>query len=309
MTTYLLFEDGQLTHNYEGVLWDGLFSKMISTGHIVNYIQSCLPPNSLLLIPKSDGNINKNKGRNDLDWDTQIQPHIDYAKEKNKIFILGTLCQTYEEPDCNYLYIPLDDDLFNYGTTFFFKKECLPLWENKSSQLCWRGGCSGSGGLESTRVRFVEKIYNYNKNTNVRLSNYWSEGKNIPEYYFNNRVHYTEFTNYKIFFIVDGNIIASNHMYGFSTGCIPFLISNGICWFSHLIKPYVHYIPINYDLSNLIEQIEWVNNNDANAKLIAENAYKFAETYFSSKYQHQYIKDSIDKICINVNKYENSGIK
>jgi hypothetical protein len=294
--SYILFEDGQLMNNYNGVLWDGLWSKIMSNGNIIHYIQSCLPLNSVLLIPKSDGNINKNKTNNDINWDTQIQPFVDYAKNKNKIFIIGTLSQIYEEPDFNYLYIPLDDDLFNNGTTTFFKKEELSLWENRSSQLCWRGGCSGYGGLNSTRVRFVETIYNYNKNTNIRLSNWWSEGKHIPEHYFDDRIHYTEFTKYKIFFIVDGAVIASNHMYGFATGCIPFLISNAVCWFSHLIKPYVHYIPINYDLSNLIEQIEWVNNNDSVSKLIAENAYKFAETYFSSEYQHQYIKYSIDKI-------------
>ena len=265
----------------------------------MQYIQSCLPPNTIFLIPSCDGNIHRdNTSKNkphSIDWDTQIQPHMDYAKSKNKVFILGTLCQIDVEMDCNYLYIPLDDDFFQYGVTQRFHKESLPLWETRSSDLCWRGVCSGNGGLESTRIRFVDKIYNYTANTNVRLCRVYSDGLNIPDEYFAERLHYTDFFKHKIFFIVDGNCIASNHMYGFASGCVPFLVSNANCWFSDLIIPYTHYIPVNYDLSNLIEQIEWVKNHDQEAKQIAENAYKFAEIYFSSEYQKKYLKENIEK--------------
>jgi beta-1,4-mannosyl-glycoprotein beta-1,4-N-acetylglucosaminyltransferase len=307
MLKCLFFEDGVLIDNtIKDSLWNGLFSKVIPYGPLVKYIQSCLPKNTVLIIPKSDGNINKNKDNkwHDVDWEKEIQPYINYAKEKNKIFILGTLCQTDVEKDINYLYLPLDDEFFEHGIDF--NKQVIP-WEDKKSDLCWRGGCSGVGGLESIRVRFVDKIFKNNPNTNIRLSNWWSENKNIPNEYFAERIDFSEFFKYKIFFIVDGNVIASNHMYGFATGSIPFLISNGICWFSHLIIPYVHYIPVNYDLSNLLEQIEWVKNNDDKAKIIADNALIFSKEYFSSEYQKKYIKESIEKICKN--SIENNSIK
>ena len=302
MENCIVFEDCKIIKSYNGFLWDGLFSQAESNGKIIEYIQSILPNNTLLIIPKSDGNItmsNSVKEWHDINWDKQIQPYIDYAKEKNKIFMIGTLCQITEE-NYNYVYLPLDDKFFCYGVNTFFKKDSLTKWEERSSELCWRGGCSGVGDLESIRVRFVKKIYDYNPDTNVRLSTWWSENKNIPNEYFADRINYSEFTKYKIFFIVDGNCIASNHMYGFATGCVPFMISNGICWFSHLIKPYEHYIPINYDLSNLIEQIEWVKNNDEQAKIIAENAYKFSEKHFSSEYQKKYLKETIEKYCISL---------
>jgi len=38
-----------------------------------------------------------------------------------------------------------------------------------------------------------------------------------------------------------------------------------------------------------------VQNNDEEAKKIAENAYQFAETFFSSEFQKKYLKDSIEK--------------
>ena len=110
-------------------------------------------------------------------------------------------------------------------------------------------------------------------------------------------IHYTEFFKYKIFFIVDGNCIASNHMWGFASGGIPFLISNGRCWFSHLIEPYVHYMPVKYDLSNLIEQVEFIKNNDHFASIIAKNASMFSKEYFSSSFQKKYLLEKMNKFC------------
>lgn len=299
MSNCIVFEDGNLINDIESsTIWDGLFSKALKNGSIVNYIQSCLPKNSICVIPKSDGNIkkiqNKNECNNDaLLWD-EIQKYIDYSKEKNKVFLLCVLAQTTEEKDINYVYLPLDDNFFEHGVEKFFNKDNLLKWENRSSQLSWIGGCSGAGGNESLRVNFVKKIYDYNPDTNVRLSYWWRENKNIDDKYFSERVHFSEFLKYKIFFIIDGNVIASNHMWGFASGCVPFLISNSKCWFSSFIIPYVHYVPINYDLSNLIEQIEFVKNNDDKAKQIAENSCEFVKTYFSSDFQKEYLKKSIN---------------
>ena len=36
-------------------------------------------------------------------------------------------------------------------------------------------------------------------------------------------------------------------------------------------QPWVHYVPVQSDLSNLIENIEWLKNNDSEAKKIAQN--------------------------------------
>jgi len=302
MSNCLVFEDGELRENNinrcKRDLWDGLFSKVDVDGSLIKYIASCLngKKNSILVIPHSDGNIN-NKSDNhyhDINWNEQIKPYIEEAKNKNKTLVLGVLSQVDEEPGINYLYLPLDDGIFENGISRYFNKDKYIAWKNRSSTLCWRGGCSGVGGSDSLRIKFVKKIYEYQTETNVRLSTWWSENKNIDTKYFADRIHYAEFFKYKIFFIVDGNCIASNHMYAFASGCIPFLISNAKCWFNDLIIPYVHYIPIEYDLSNLIEKIEWVKENDEEAEKIANNAYYFAMNFFSSEYQKKYIMDKIN---------------
>lgn len=299
MSRCLVFEDGSLIKDINShVLWDGKFSRVTKNGNIINFIKNNLPKNTICVIPWSDGNIKKYHKSNewkDTEW-YELQLYIDYAKRKNKTFILGLLSQVdKEEEGVNYLYIPLDDGFFENGIEKYFPHDSLPLWSERSQELCWRGSCSGINGGNSLRINFVKKLFDYSNTENVRLSNWWSENKNIEMKYFANRIDYTEFLKYKIYFIVDGNVIASNHMWGFASGCVPFLISNGTCWFSSLIKPYVHYIPVNYDLSNLIEQIEYVKNNDAVAEQIAKNALQFSKEYFSSEYQKKYLLENINK--------------
>ena len=213
MSNCLVFEDGVLIENSitTGDLWCGLHSIALVNGNIIKYVQTCLPQNTLFVIPKTDGNVQKDVKWLGVDWDKQIQPHIDYAKRKNKVFMLGVLCQVIEEPGINYVYLPLDDGFFTNGINKLFDKNTLPSWETRSSELCWRGSCSGIGGLQSLRVRFVEQIYKHNPHTDVRLSKWWRENKNIPDFLFSDeirdRIHYNEFLKCKIFFIVDGNCI------------------------------------------------------------------------------------------------------
>ncbi len=293
MSKLLVIEDGKLVQDMnELVLWDGQFSKAKKNGEIVKYIQQLLDgTNSIMVIPHSDGNILKNHSL----W-KEIQQYIDRAKALNKVFILGTLAQTYgqEEKDINYLYLPLDDLFFEHGVTPFFTNID---WPYKSNELIWRGGCSGPDGNQSLRVRFTEKLYK--NNSQIRLSNWWAEGKNIPEDLFGPRINYTELMKSKIFFIIDGAVIASNHMWGFATNSVPFLISNAKCWFSDFLIENVHYISVKHDLSDLDKKIKWVQDNDTKAEEIAKNAYNFSKAIFSSQFQKQYLKTKIDTIISN----------
>ena len=84
-------------------------------------------------------------------------------------------------------------------------------------------------------------------------------------------------------------------MWGFATGAVPFLISNAYCWFSEYLEPYVNYIPISYDLSDLAEKIEWVKNNDESAKQIAQGALELTRKIFSADFQKYYLRKEISK--------------
>ncbi|NGX32401.1 MAG: hypothetical protein K1060chlam4_00445, partial [Candidatus Anoxychlamydiales bacterium] len=50
----------------------------------------------------------------------------------------------------------------------------------------------------------------------------------------------------------------------------------GVQWFFKPLKPYVHYVPLKHDISDLIEKIEWAKENDDLCKEISKNASDFA---------------------------------
>jgi hypothetical protein len=67
-------------------------------------------------------------------------------------------------------------------------------------------------------------------------------------------------------------------------------------WYSNLLVPYEHYVPIKEDLSDIIDQIKWCRNNDEKCKEISENAKQFAETYLSKNG----ILDYLQKLLLEI---------
>ena len=267
-------------------LWHGGFSVAHSRGSIIKYIEeilSSVKKNIVLVIPCTDGNLSEK----------HMREYIDVYPEHT--IGLGTLGQSFEDSEkYRYLYLPLDDGFFDNGVMHYFPEEQRVPWQDRIGKVYWRGGCSGEGGLESARVRTVANLINF-PFADVRLNWWWAEGKNIPGHYFSDREPHTEFMKYKMNLIIDGNVIASSHMWAFASGAVPMLVSNAKCWFSPFLIPYVNFIPICYDLSDLQEKIIWVINHDEEAEQIAKNALEFARTIFSAEFQREYLKTELTK--------------
>ena len=52
-------------------------------------------------------------------------------------------------------------------------------------------------------------------------------------------------------------------------------------WFYAGMQPYVHYVPVKSDLSDLLMKIDWLKHNEAEAKSISENAQLFARFHLN----------------------------
>lgn len=52
-------------------------------------------------------------------------------------------------------------------------------------------------------------------------------------------------------------------------------------YFYNDLIPYIHYIPVNMNLSNLHDQVNWTINNPERAEEIAQNAFQYATTHFT----------------------------
>jgi spore maturation protein CgeB len=67
-------------------------------------------------------------------------------------------------------------------------------------------------------------------------------------------------------------------------------------WFYDELRPMVNYVPIHYDLSDLVEKIEWLLSHDEEAQQIALNALELSNRVFSPTFQQDYINNGIQQI-------------
>ncbi len=76
-----------------------------------------------------------------------------------------------------------------------------------------------------------------------------------------------------------------------ASGSVLLLHHRWTQFFNPALKPWVHYVPLKYDLSDLVERYEWLEAHPAQAQAVAENGLRVAravlhpaalETYFAA---------------------------
>ena len=91
-----------------------------------------------------------------------------------------------------------------------------------------------------------------------------------------------EQANYKYIINVDGHVNAFRLSLELSMGCVVLLSDSKYrTWYRRYLIPYIHYVPVKEDLSNLFDQIRWCRENDEKCKEISINAKNFYDTYLS----------------------------
>ena len=91
-----------------------------------------------------------------------------------------------------------------------------------------------------------------------------------------------EQSKYKYIINIDGHVSAFRLSWELSTGSVILKVQSPYkLWYSHLLKPYIHFIPIKEDCSDLIQQIEWCKENDDKCREIAVRALEFYNTYLT----------------------------
>lgn len=108
---------------------------------------------------------------------------------------------------------------------------------------------------------------------------------------------FDEQKKYKYIIHIDGYVSAFRLSRELASGSVLLIVrSEYTLWFSHLLIPYTHYIPLLSDASDCIEKIKWCKNNDETCKLISENATQFAMRYL----QKDGLLDFLQTILVNV---------
>ena len=114
-----------------------------------------------------------------------------------------------------------------------------------------------------------------------------------------NKLTPEEQTKYKYVINIDGHVSAFRLSLEMSMGCCILLVESEYrMWFSGEIKPYVHYVPVNRDLSDLIEKIKWCKTHDNECKNMAENCKKYYDEKLGKECILDYLKTTLEELKI-----------
>lgn len=123
-------------------------------------------------------------------------------------------------------------------------------------------------------------------------------------------------SDYKYIINIDGHCSAFRLSLEMGMGCVILLVQSKYkMWFGDMIKPWIHYVPVKSDLSDLIQQIKWCKRHDQECNKIVQNCLDFYYTKLSKKGILDYMQLLLTKLRKNMgyqsnyNKYKISYIQ
>lgn len=274
-------------------LWMGYGSRVLSVGPVVQYIYDLLvnrPDKTLLVCHQSDGQYD-------------IPAELVNIANRDDATIIATAVAGLE-PRKNFFYCPASDDFFTQPVYDIFSSYHIP-WEKKQNLLFWRGGVSGG----DWRVNMVRCCLNIPRTDVKFVDTYSRPGCNpqeTPEL-FTEKIDVKEQMKYKALLYIDGNSSASNATWIFASGSVPVMIMRHEFWFSKHLIPWVHYVPVKWDRTDLVERLQWIWDNDDAARKIAENALELSRTILTPDAQKEYIRNEVDRLVKERNVKQNTS--
>lgn len=189
-------------------------------------------------------------------------------------------------------------------------------WKNKLPKAVFRGSTTGPGSTPETNQRLKVLEVNDSKYMDVGITK-WNlrprkhetddyyrliERKTYPKA---DPLDLQEQSKYKYILTLEGHVAAYRLSYELSSGSVVLLAdSQWKMWYYKFLEPYVHYVPVAQDLSNLKEKIIWCQRHDDECKQIVANAQKFYDKYLSMDSVLDYLQKELFEISTMTGPYK-----
>ena len=177
----------------------------------------------------------------------------------------------------------------HFGGIHQVRRHDIPFKEKKSTVL-WRGGPSGNGFLNGVRSNIV-------KASREDLLRQWGANDKINpdidvgliakwnfkpfEKYLKKEMTIPEMLKYKYLLSIEGNDVATNLKWVMSSKSVVIMPRPRVeSWFCEsLLKPYVHYVPVKDDFSDLLEIKKWCDQHPKKCEEIIRNANAYTKPF------------------------------
>ena len=163
-------------------------------------------------------------------------------------------------------------------------------WEKKKETVVFRGAITGdhpdkvyiTGLKKGPRSHVVDMYMHYNKSD---IDVFFSLGNAVS-------LSMVDQLKYKYLLSIEGNDVATGLKWQLASDSVVFMAKPVTVSFAmeELLVPFVHYVPVNDDYSNLPQMVEWARNNDDQCRWIAKQATLYMEhLWMSEKAQEEYV--------------------
>ena len=100
-----------------------------------------------------------------------------------------------------------------------------------------------------------------------------------------NETSMEEQSQFKYILSIEGNDVATGLKWQLTSNSVVFMAAPITVSFAmeDLLVPFVHYVPVKDDYSNLVEMVEWARMNDDKCKWISEQATLYMDQLWNSK--------------------------
>ena len=177
-------------------------------------------------------------------------------------------------------------------------------FKNKKSLIHWRGATTGfENDSKNQRHIAVSKYYN-NKMCDIGYHNVCQGWKIGNPDYLKKKQSWREMLENKYVLSIDGNDKASDLNWKLACDSVVFMSSPIYeSWLMESkLEPWVHYIPVERDYSDLIEKYEWAEKNPDKCMQIIKNANLFIDSNFGDIEKDRKIEQLVLKYYLdNVN--------
>lgn len=196
-------------------------------------------------------------------------------------------------------------------------------WEDKVETAVFRGASTGEGVTLATNMRLKAAAISENKEVDTDGVLFLDAG--ITKWNLRPRklenssrlqtidvkdtgltlvdwMSFKDQMKYKYILHIDGHVSAFRLTSELGSGSVVLKVeSEWTMWFSHLLKPYVHYVPVKSDLSDLIDQVKWCKQNDDKCREITRAARELHDTVLSRDGILDHLRDQIKDIASVMN--------
>jgi len=164
--------------------------------------------------------------------------------------------------------------------------DAIPF-RHKQPILFWRGSTTGRH-LPSINIRYnvIVKNFNVHSNIDIGFSDFvlqiYKDNKELLDKYYKKGIDKSQQLNFKFILNLEGNDWASSFPWVLASNCCPlhnYPFSFESWFFGQGLEPYVHFVPVKNDGSDLLSQYEWCMNNLDKCEEIAKAGKAYMEPY------------------------------